>query len=128
MQARQRVVHKRKAIERLENMNLGVPDSFTHEEAFSFRCYDAHGRRLDNVFVAPDSNRVCMFLEDSGYTASQGDKFFGINGSYVGNLKNSRSSNRLGMQQAKELEKRSEDCHRQPSGSCEIVQRLSNVR
>ena len=87
MQARQRVVHKRKVIERLETMNLVVPDSFTHEEAFSFRCYDVHGRRLDNVFVAPDSNRVCMFLENSGYTASQCDKFFGINGSAVGSLK-----------------------------------------
>ena len=77
MQARQRVVHKRKAVERLDNMNLGIPDSFTNDEAFSFRCYDVHGRRLDNVFVAPNSNRIRMFFENSRYTASQGDKFFG---------------------------------------------------
>ena len=99
MQARQRVFHKRKAIERLENMNLGIPDSFTNDEAFSFRCYDVHGRRLDNVFVAPNSNRVCMFLENSGNIARQGDKCFVINESYVGNMKNSKSSNRLGTQE-----------------------------
>ena len=68
---------------------------------------------MDNVFAAPNSNRVCMFLEESEHTASQGDKFFGINGSDVGNLKNSRSSNRLGTQQAKEFEKSSEDSSRQ---------------
>ena len=112
MQAKQRVVHKRKAIERLENMNLGIPDSFTNEEAFSFRCYDVHDRRLDNVFVAPNSNRVCMFLQNSRITVGQSDKILGINGSNVGNLKNSRSRNRLGTQ-AKEHEKLSEDCHRQ---------------
>ena len=65
MGAKQRMVHDPKEIQKIENMNLGEPQALTFEEIISFRCYDIDGRRLQNVFVAPDGNRICMLYRNA---------------------------------------------------------------
>ena len=44
-------------------MNLGRAQVLTRDEEFEFRCYDSHGVRSKNIYVAPNSIRTCLLHE-----------------------------------------------------------------